>query len=442
MSKAKIHTKSQGELFHPIVSAPHLSRFWSLPEGVKLVETGGVSPGITYPKGFLASGVSAGLKESGKPDVGVVTVAPAFRELVSSGAVFTPNAFAAAPIVVTRDACQTGQLRAVVMNSGNANACTGQQGVLVADAMRQAGAEELGLDPTQVAIASTGIIGVQLNRDRAVAGVRKAARNVREDGGPEFSVAIMTTDRFPKACALEVETEEGTVRVAACAKGAGMISPAMATMLCVATSDALLTPHEAQALFAQAVARTFNRITVDGQMSTNDCAIFLASGASGIHPTGESLKRLGDALEAVLLRLALMMVADGEGSTKIMRLKVTGAGTAAEAERTARAVADSPLVKTAMHGCDPNWGRVMAAAGAAMAGRVLPRAALWLCGIKVVADAEACPLSAEEQGVLVERMKEPEIDLILDLGVGEHSSKVYFADLGHEYVNINAEYHT
>jgi len=442
MNKSHKSTGSRPEPYHPIVTAPHLSQFWAVPECAKLIEEDGVSPGITYPAGFLASGVAAGLKESGKPDVGAVAVAPELRERVSSSAVFTPNAFAAAPVIVTRSVCDLGRLKAVVINSGNANACTGEQGIVAAKAMQEAAAKELGLTASEVALGSTGIIGVQLDSDAASAGARKAVRSLTPNGGPQFSVAIMTTDRFPKACALEVQTEQGTFRVGACAKGAGMISPAMATMLCVATTDALLTPLEAQALFAQAVAQTFNRVTVDGQMSTNDSAIFLASGASGIRPAGESLYRLGRALEAVLLRVALMMVADGEGATKIVRLKVTGAESAAQAEKTARCVADSPLVKTAMHGSDPNWGRVMAAAGAAMAGRALPRAALWLCGIQVVAHAEACSLSSSEQSALHRKMKGPEIDIVLDLGVGESSSEVYFADLGHEYVNINAEYHT
>ena len=427
---------------HPVVVAPLQSRFIALPDGVRLEEPSGGSPGATYPAGFVAGGVVAGLKDSGRPDMGALAVAPEWREGAASAAVFTTNAFAAAPVVVNRNETDLGHLLAVVMSSGNANACTGEPGLQVARAMQKACAEALGLPAVNVAVGSTGIIGVQLDPAFMAAGARSAAGAVKPGGGPEFDHAIMTTDRFPKMCALEVALPEGNVRLGVCAKGAGMISPAMATMLCVVTTDAAVTAAEMQALLAKAIGSSFNRVTVDGEMSTNDTVLFLASGASGVRPAGEGLGRLGDALDAMLLRIALMMVADGEGATKIMRLTVSGAEDDAQARKVARAIADSPLVKTCMHGGDPNWGRVISSAGAAMAGRSLPDARLHLCDVLVVEGGAAAAVSYPDRDKMAARMKLPEIDIALDLGLGAGAAELFFADMGHEYITINAEYHT
>jgi glutamate N-acetyltransferase/amino-acid N-acetyltransferase len=427
---------------HPVVVAPLDSRFLELPQGVLLVEPGGISPGATYPVGFLAGGIVAGLKDSGRPDMGVLTVAPEWRAKAVSAAVFTTNAFAAAPVVVNRTACDLQHLLAVGMNSGNANACTGEAGMAVARAMQKSCADTLGVPSSQVAVGSTGIIGVQLDGALVTTGMKQAALAVKAGGGDEFNRSIMTTDRFPKACALSVQTADGTVRLGGCVKGAGMIAPAMATMLCVVTTDALLTAAEAQALLAEAVAGSFNRITVDGEMSTNDSAFFLASGASGVRPGSSALVEIGASLSALLLRLALMMVADGEGATKIMRLTVKGADTDGSAMRVARAIAGSPLVKTAMHGSDANWGRIVSSAGAAMAGSSMPGALLRLCGVTVVRGASACPVTPADRERMVAAMKLPEVDIELDLGLGNGGTELFFADMGHEYIRINAEYHT
>ncbi len=427
---------------HPVVVAPSKSRFLSLPEGVRPVDSRGDSPGATYPGGFLAGGIVAGLKDSGRSDVGVLAIAPEWRSGATSAAVFTTNAFAAAPIALNRTECDLDGLAAVAMNSANANACTGVAGLAVARAMQAACAESLGVSAAKVAVGSTGIIGVQLDAAFMGAAVKKAAAAIRADGGPDFNRAIMTTDRFPKAWALDVDLPEGTVKLGVCAKGAGMISPAMATMLCVVTTDAVLTAQEMRVLLTEAVERSFNRVTVDGEMSTNDCVFFLSSGASDVRPAGAGVGQIGVALKAMLSRIALMMVADGEGSTKIMRLRVNGAETETDAIAVARAIANSPLVKTAMHGGDPNWGRIVSSAGAAMAGRSLPRAGLRLCGVKVVEDGAACVLSSGEKTEMSAGMKEPEIEIDLELGLGAASAEVFFADLGHEYISINAEYHT
>ena len=440
MSDEKISSKWKPE--HPVVIAPLASRFVEFPREVRLVEPDGVSSGATYPVGFMASGIVAGLKESGRPDVGVLAVSPEWRRTTTSAGVFTTNAFAAAPVILDKTECDLGRLVAVAMNSANANACTGEAGLAVARAMQSACAQELGVPPSQVAVCSTGIIGVQLDTEVVAAGVRKAAAAVHPDGGRELNQSIMTTDRFPKICAVEVETPDGMVKLGVSGKGAGMISPAMATMLCVVTCDAVLEPSETETLLRDAVAGSFNSITVDGEMSTNDTVLFLSNGASGVRPGKDSLRLIGAALEAMLLRVALMIVADGEGATKVMRLRVTGAGNDHDAMKVARAIADSLLVKTAMHGGDPNWGRIISSAGAAMAGRSLPEARLDLCGVTVVDKGAACPVTADARARMTAGVKSPEVDIELDLGMDDASAVLYFADMGHEYITINAEYHS
>jgi glutamate N-acetyltransferase/amino-acid N-acetyltransferase len=427
---------------HPVVKSPRESRFLLFPEGVRLVDSSSGCPTVTYPQGFLATGLSVGLKESGRPDMGVLAVAPQWREQTVSAALFTTNAYAAAPVVVTRDEADLEHLVAVVMNSGNANACTGEQGLSVARLMRSVCAETLGVPALRVAVGSTGIIGVPLEEGVVRSGARRVAEAVEAAGGPAFAQAIMTTDRFPKLGAMELDTGAGSVRLGVCAKGAGMINPALATMLCVVTTDARLSAAQARSCLEHAVGRSFNRVTVDGEMSTNDTVLFFANGASGVSLGPEGLNRFQAALDSLLLRMALMMVADGEGATKVIKVEVAGAEDQLQAERVARAVAGSPLVKTAMHGGDPNWGRVVGAAGAAMAGRTLPASSLRLGGVLVFAQGAARPLTAKERAELVAAMKQPEIEIALDLGLGTATAAVFFSDLGHEYITINAEYHT
>lgn len=427
---------------HPVVVDPMASLFYALSPGVDLVEPAEGSPGITYPRGFLASGVPAGLKQSGRPDVGVVAVAADHRADVVGAAVFTRNSFAAAPIVVSRKETALEELAAVVMNSGNANACTGAGGLAAARAMQGATAAALGLPPHRVAVASTGPIGRPLETPLVLQGIDAAVAALAADGGSRFSEAILTTDRFAKSCAVDVHLRDGVVRVGATAKGAGMIAPGMATMLCVVTTDAVLTPTVARSLLSREVNHTFNRISVDGQMSTNDCVFLMASGASGIAPAGEGLAQFGVGLRSVLVRLALMMVADGEGATKVVRLRVRGARTDDEARVAARSVADSSLVKTAVYGCDPNWGRILSSVGAAVPDTTFPHVTLQMGGVGIVRDAEAVDLTAEQSDALHATMRGCEIDVELDLGGGVGTDEIFFCDLGHEYVTINAEYHT
>ena len=427
---------------HPVVRQPESSAFLTLPPGVRLEESNGVSPGVTYPWGFVASGLAAGIKESGRPDVGVLGAAAPFRGDTSSAAVFTRNSFAAAPVVVSRWEGANGSLAALVMNSGNANACTGAPGLALAREMQRACAQALGLPANRVGVASTGIIGVPMDPDVVVPGVVRAAEAVTEEGGPAFAECITTTDRFSKQCALEVSTREGVVRVAGAAKGAGMIAPGMATMLCAVTTDASLEPAVAGSLLDREVGRTFNRISVDGQMSTNDCVFLLASGAAGIHLSPDGVAQLGIALRYLLLRLALMMVADGEGATKVVRLRLRGAPSNDDARAAVRAVADSSLVKTAFYGGDPNWGRVLSAVGAALPDRTFPEVRLSFGPALLVERGLPRDLGQDERVTLASVMAGSEVDVQVDLAAGTGEDEIYFSDLGHEYVTINAEYHT
>ena len=378
------------------------SRWVEAPAGVEELDPAQLAPG------FRAGGAHCGLKGGGRTDVGLLVCD---AEEVNSGLVLTLNASAAAPIRVCRERCDAGRIRAAVVNSGNANAETGEQGFADALAMSTAAAKQLGLEQPQVAVAETGTIGVPLPVDAVLVGIAEAAAGLRADGGTGFSSAILTTDRWPKSCTLRA----GGVTLSAQAKGAGMIEPNMATMLCFVQTDAVV--EDADACLRSAVDASFNRITVDGQMSTNDTVLLQASGASG-KPLPEGL------LEAVLVQLAIEIVRDGEGAVRTARIGVAEAATQAEAERVARAIANSPLVKTALFGRDPNWGRIAQAAGAALVGEELPELG-----------AEA--IDAAELGMDVE-----EAEIGLRLGRGSHCAHVWFSDLGYGYVKLNAEYTT
>jgi glutamate N-acetyltransferase / amino-acid N-acetyltransferase len=378
------------------------SRWVEAPAGVEELDPVQLAPG------FRAGGAHCGLKGGGKTDVGLVVCD---AEAVGSSLLLTRNASAAAPIRVCRDAVARDRVRAAVVNSGNANAETGEKGYADVLAMCERAAAALGVEAAEVAVAETGTIGVPLPIEAVLPGIDEAAAGLSAEGGGVFSDAIVTTDRWPKRCTLRA----GGVTLSAQAKGAGMIEPRMATMLCFVQTDAVVADPEG-ALRA-ATDASFNRITVDGQMSTNDCVLLQATGDSG-QPLPDGL------LEAVLAQLAIEIVADGEGAVRIGRVEVAEAATAAEAERVARAIANSPLVKTALFGRDPNWGRIAQAAGAALAGEDLE-------------EIGAGAIDAEE---LAGMGREAEIGL--RLGRGGHRAHVWFSDLGYEYVRINAEYTT
>jgi len=378
------------------------SRWVQAPSGVEQLDPAQLAPG------FRAGGAHCGLKGGGRTDVGLLVCDEAD---VSSAMVLTRNASAAAPIRVCRKAIDLARVRAAVVNSGNANAETGEKGYADALAMCERAADALGLETSQVAVAETGTIGVPLPVSAVLLGIEEAAAELTADGGGAFSEAITTTDRWPKSCTLTIDG----VTLSAQAKGAGMIEPKMATMLCFVQTDAVVENPAAE--LQAAVDASFNRITVDGQMSTNDCVLLQATGASGA-PLPAGL------LEAVLAQLAIEIVRDGEGAARVGRIEVSEAATAGEAERVARAIANSPLVKTALYGRDPNWGRIAQAAGAALIGEDLE-------------EIGAERIDADELGGEAE-----EAEIGLRLGRGPHSAHVWFSDLGYEYVRINAEYTT
>jgi glutamate N-acetyltransferase/amino-acid N-acetyltransferase len=378
------------------------SRWVAAPAGVEELDP------ATLPAGFRAGAVHCGLKGDGGTDLGLLVCD---ESGMSSSVLLTRNAAAAAPIRVCRDHLDQASIRAVIVNSGNANAATGEQGMADALAMRDSAGDALGLDRQAVAVAETGVIGVPMEMDRVLGAVESLVDSLSDRGAVGFSEAIMTTDKWPKRCTLR----SGGVTVSAQAKGAGMIEPGFATMLCFVQTDAVVRRPDVD--LRRAVGESFERITVDGQMSTNDTVLLQASGLSGSGmPDG--------LLDAVLLQLALEIVSDGEGATRVGRIQVTGAADDAEAELVARRIANSPLVKTALLGRDPNWGRIAQAAGAALAG-------------SDISELGPDVITADE---LAGKQREAELGLCLDRGEG--SALIYFSDLTHEYIVVNAEYTT
>jgi glutamate N-acetyltransferase / amino-acid N-acetyltransferase len=380
------------------------------------------------PAGFRAAGVAAGIKPSGL-DVGVLaSAAPG----TTSTARFTTNARLGAPVIVTKEAA-LDRLRAVVANSGCSNVGDGTRGIETAIAMQSAAAEELGLEREQVAVASTGVIGIELPRERVTGGVRAACGALTGDA-EAFSTAILTSDAGPKRACLEVALPSGAVRLAAQAKGAGMISPRHATMFCFIQTDAALDAATLDLLTGVCVKRSFDRISVDGQLSTSDTVVALASGASGVRGEAESPDELalGEALDALLRQLALEIVHDGEGAKRVGRVVVTGNREAVEP--VARAVADSPLVKSALHGGDPNFGRILQAAGQ-----------VWPPGDPFIVDLEIEGHQVVSAGDVVEPapaelVQGDEVEYALTLPGEGGETEVFFSDLSPEYVRFNAEY--
>jgi glutamate N-acetyltransferase/amino-acid N-acetyltransferase len=393
---------------------------------------------VTAPSGFRASGLHCGIKASGKPDLSlIVSDSPA-----AAAGVFTTNLAKAAPIYLCQDhlASSGGHAAAIVTNSGCANACTGPQGEADAREMAQLTARALGCPEQHVLVASTGVIGVNLKMDKLRTGIPQAAAALDADGGAAAARAIMTTDPFPKEWAVEVSTGSGTFRVGGMAKGSGMIEPRMATMLGYLTTDAAVEPVMLQQAVTEAARYTFNAITVDGEPSTNDCVMALANGASGVEIDESLYPTLVEGLRAVAHELALGVVRGGEGATKLIAITVTGASTDADAWLAARAIANSPLVKTAVHGGDPNWGRLVAAAGRSGAEFILAGARVQIGSLVLFEDGrpfdERAPQAAEY-------LQGTDLEIKVDLGTaGTCTATVWTCDLSAEYVKINAEYRT
>jgi glutamate N-acetyltransferase / amino-acid N-acetyltransferase len=391
--------------------------------------------GVTFAHGFRAGAAKAGVKH-GRPERLDVALVVSERPCAAA-AVFTTNQVIAAPCVVTRRHVERGPLRAIVVNSGNANACTGEQGERDAIAMAEAAAAVVGCSPYEVGVASTGVIGFKLPVERIAAVLPGIA--LTEGGWDDTSRAMMTTDTRPKVAERELNLTAGTVRIGGVAKGAGMIHPNMATLLAFVTTDAAVESGDLRRIVSRAADTTFNAISVDGDTSTNDTLLVLANGASGVTPKGADLAAFEEGLRAVCADLARMIVADGEGATKVFEVRVRGAATPADARLAARTITNSNLVRTAIHGGDPNWGRVLAAAGRSGA-RVDDRKAsvrigdlfVYRSGAPlVVADADVRALFAADA-----------IEIEVTLGLGDGEATAWGCDMSAEYVRINAEYMT
>jgi glutamate N-acetyltransferase / amino-acid N-acetyltransferase len=397
----------------------------------------GAEPGITAPHGFRAAGVSCGIKAKGLDLALIVSDAPA-----SAAAVFTTNRAQAAPILVSRRRLEasSGRAAAIVVNSGCANACTGPDGLEHAGAMADLAAAALDCDPSGVLVASTGVIGVKLDMGKIGRGIASASGALSRAGGPDAARAIMTTDPFPKEVSVEIDTPAGAFRVGGIAKGSGMIEPMMATMLGFVTTDAAVEPALLQRALKATADDTFNAISVDGECSTNDCVFALANGASGVRLGEPEYALLAGALRQVCEPLAIGIVRGGEGATKLVTVRVTGGTSNADARRAARAIANSLLVKTAIHGGDPNWGRLVAVAGRSGADFLPDAAAVRIGPIELFSGGAPHDERSPEAAVY---LKGTDIVVEVDLGTGgSGSSQMWTCDLSAEYVRINAEYRT
>jgi glutamate N-acetyltransferase/amino-acid N-acetyltransferase len=392
------------------------------------------SGGITKPRGFRAAGVSAGIKPHGLDLALIVSDRPA-----AAAAVFTTNRAQAAPVVVSREhlSASGGVARAVIINSGCANACTGEAGVRAAREMAAETARAVDCPAEQVLVASTGVIGVSLDIEKIRRGIPSALASLGD--GSAAARAIMTTDPFPKESAARVTIGGREIAIGGMAKGSGMIEPMMATMLAFVTTDAAVPPALLDRALREAVHDTFNAITVDGECSTNDCVVLLANGASGAEIDQSTYQEFAGAVRQVCLRLALGIVRGGEGATKLVTVNVTGAASPADARRAAKAIANSLLVKTAIHGGDPNWGRLIAVAGRAGVEFELSRAAVRIGPIELFKDGRPYDEAAPEAA---RYLRNDDILVSVDLGAGTASTTVWTCDLSAEYVRINAEYRT
>ena len=393
---------------------------------------------LVFARGFKVGSGRGGLKTKG--DDVMLLVAEA---ACPAAALFTTNRMFAAPVRYSREIAAGGRAKAVVANAGNANAATGDAGYANAVEMARIAAGYAGCEGREVFVASTGVIGKPLDMDKVRAGVKEAASRLAADAraAEAATLAIMTTDTRPKSAQREMNIAGKPVRIGGIGKGAGMISPKVATMLVFVTTDARVDAVTLRKALSAAAERSFNRVTVDGDMSTNDSVFLLASGkseAAGIHEGTGEYGQFVEGLSEVCIELAKMMAADGEGATKFVTVRVTGGADDAAALLQARAIANSPLVKTALFGCDPNWGRVLAAAGYAGAPFEEKKAVLRFNG--VAAFERGVPLP--KTGPINDVMKEKEITIELDLGLGAGAAEIYTCDYSYDYVKINAEYHT
>ena len=391
--------------------------------------------GITAPLGFRASAVASGIK----PDRLDLALVVADASSTAAG-VFTANLAKAAPVLVSERHLADGRARAIVVNAGCANAATGEAGLADAREMAEMVAHTVGCPIEEVLVASTGVIGVRLPMDKVRAGIAEAGRRLSRDGGVDAARAIMTTDTKPKEVAVEFPVGDSTCVVGGMAKGAGMIAPNMATMLAFFTTDAAVEIALLRQALVDAVGASLNRITVDGDTSTNDCAVVLASGARpvpGVERPGKELDAFRRALTEAARQLARLLVRDGEGVTRVAEVRVEDARTAADADRVARTVAESPLVKTALHGGDPNWGRLLAAAGRAGVPFDVSRVSIWIGDVHV---AERGAARDYDERAAAAAMQEDPVRLRIRLGEGDAAGWMWTSDFSRGYVDINAHY--
>ena len=388
-------------------------------------------------KGFKAAGVAAGLKKGGAPDMALIV---SDKEASAAG-VFTTNKVKAAPVLLTGKHIKGGTARAIIANAGCANACTGDPGL--ADARRTADlvGKALGIQPQRVLVASTGVIGQRLDMGKVEAAISKLKEALIPEGIPLAAEAIMTTDSLSKISSFDGLAEDRSYRITGIAKGAGMIMPNMATMLCFILSDIQIAPDTLQEMLSAAAEKTFNRISVDGDTSTNDMVLMMANGmARNTALGGDDRKLFEEGLTGVMENLARMIVKDGEGATKLVDVIINNAASAEDALKAARTVANSSLVKTAFYGQDPNWGRIMAALGRADIEMHESKIDIRIDDIRIVSGGLACGMEAEKQAAQI--MTRDEFVLSVDLHQGNFRDHVVTSDLTHEYIDINADYRT
>jgi len=400
--------------------------------------------GVTAPLGFLAGAAAAGIKQGlPAPAGGRLDVAVIYSECpATAAAVFTTNRVKAAPVVISQLNLAGGGARAVVVNSGNANACTGSQGFKDALVMGKLAADELDLDPSQVLVASTGVIGRFLPMDRIREGVVSAARAVTPGGGAAAAQAIMTTDTRPKQASASFDHLGRHYTVGGMAKGSGMIHINMATLLAFLTTDAAVSAPDLSASLRRCADRTFNMISIDGDTSTNDMLTLLANGAAGgpVLVSGDGIEQFDAALLTVCEDLSRQIARDGEGATRMFTVEVRGAATETDARTLARTVVSSMLVKAAIHGADPNWGRIVAALGRAGCEMVLDRLRVEIGGTTVFSNGSGLPEA--DLARVAEAFANDEVAVVCDMGVGAGAATAYGCDLTPEYVHINADYTT
>ncbi len=398
-----------------------------------------IEGGITAVSGVRAAGVHAGIKAAEAKDVAlIVTDTPA-----TAAGVFTKNSVTAAPVIVCREHLKAGQAQAVIINSGNANACTGEVGMANARRMAAATAEQLDIDAALVCVSSTGVIGQQLPMDKVENGIQTAAGALRTEGGSDAAEAIMTTDTYPKSIAVEIEIGGASVRIGGIAKGSGMIAPNMATMLSYLTTDAKINAETLQAALNRVVTDTYNLLTVDTDRSTNDTVLILATGCANnaeiVAPDGEDYEAFCEGLLFVCTELVKMLARDGEGATKLVEVVVKRAKNRNDAEKAARAVAESPLVKTAVFANDANWGRIMMAIGKSGAEFDPYQVDVYLADYQLV---KAGMDAGYDEDKATSLFAQDPVRITIDLAAGDTEITMWTCDYSYDYIRINADYRT